>query len=475
MRQDEPLEFANAGALVAEAVAQSKRYAITQLDPTGVIQRFVSADVAGEVPLWAQLMREQGLEPGDRAVVLAGRDWEWRCALLGVLYAGGVAVPCPESTPAAELRAIEADAGAAFVVSIPARPDLVDQGGPRVVSADQLETVEAAKALAHRPHSPMPGDLGLILYWQRVTGLQGTMHAHSSRVAQDDAAEHWLGLGEGERVWCTAADGSYDSIWLLLAAWRKGANIVTVDLPLDLDAQLDLLEKLHPAALWFSNEEYGALASAAPPAQVDLGSVRRALVDDESSAGAVAFEEAFGTRATPIVALDELPSRCPPTEHLAFVAISSTHLNRVRMRLYEAVKTAGYQCASYVSSSAFVWHNVTVGENTFIFENNVLQHFVEIGDNVILCSCNHIGHRSVLRSHSYLASQVVVSGFCEIGDHCFLGVNCTIADNVRVAPDCIIGAGSLILRDTRQGKVYRRRGDRESPRVSSLDLFRVRE
>ena len=160
MRQDEPLEFANAGALVAEAVAQSKRYAITQLDPTGVIQRFVSADVAGEVPLWAQLMREQGLEPGDRAVVLAGRDWEWRCALLGVLYAGGVAVPCPESTPAAELRAIEADAGAAFVVSIPARPDLVDQGGPRVVSADQLETVEAAKALAHRPHSPMPGDIG---------------------------------------------------------------------------------------------------------------------------------------------------------------------------------------------------------------------------------------------------------------------------------------------------------------------------
>ena len=151
MRQDEPLEFANAGALVAEAVAQSKRYAITQLDPTGVIQRFVSADVAGEVPLWAQLMREQGLEPGDRAVVLAGRDWEWRCALLGVLYAGGVAVPCPESTPAAELRAIEADAGAAFVVSIPARPDLVDQGGPRVVSAGSARDGRGGESVGSPP------------------------------------------------------------------------------------------------------------------------------------------------------------------------------------------------------------------------------------------------------------------------------------------------------------------------------------
>src|SRR2546423_11491937 len=158
MRQDEPFEFANAGALVAEAVAQSKRYAITQLDPTGVIQRFVSADVAGEVPLWAQLMRELGLEPGDRAVVLAGRDWEWRCALLGVLYAGGVAVPCPESTPVAELRAIEADAGAGFVVSIPARPDLVEEAGPRVVSPDQLQTVEAPKALVQPPPPSLPGD-----------------------------------------------------------------------------------------------------------------------------------------------------------------------------------------------------------------------------------------------------------------------------------------------------------------------------
>jgi acyl-CoA synthetase (AMP-forming)/AMP-acid ligase II len=306
MGQDEPLEFGNIGARLAEAVAQSKRYAITRVDSVGVIERFVSADVAGEVPLWAQLMREQGLEPGDRVLVLAGRAWEWRCALLGVLYAGGVAVPCPESTPVAELRAIAEHARATLFVSIPARPDLVEQDGAGVLSADQLDTVDAAKALAQPPHPSLPGDVGLILYARNATGLQGTVHTHASLIAQADAADHWLGIREGERVWGTAADGSAESIWLLLAAWGERANIVIVDLELDPEAQLELLERLHPAALWFSDEEYGELASAAASAQIDLESVRRALVSDESSAGATAFEEAFGTRVTPLFGLNEL-------------------------------------------------------------------------------------------------------------------------------------------------------------------------
>ena len=46
MSQDQPLEFANVGAQLAEAVAQSKRYAITRVDSVGVIERFISADVA---------------------------------------------------------------------------------------------------------------------------------------------------------------------------------------------------------------------------------------------------------------------------------------------------------------------------------------------------------------------------------------------------------------------------------------------
>jgi sugar O-acyltransferase (sialic acid O-acetyltransferase NeuD family) len=156
----------------------------------------------------------------------------------------------------------------------------------------------------------------------------------------------------------------------------------------------------------------------------------------------------------PVVPLDRISAAYPPTEYRAFVAVSATHLNRVRRRLYEAVKAIGYTCASYVSSSAFVWHNVEIGENTFIFEDNVLQHRVRVGDNVILWSGNHVGHRTVIENDCFIASHVVISGFCVVGRWSYLGVNSSIRDELSLAENCVIGAGAVVGKDTDPRQVY---------------------
>jgi sugar O-acyltransferase (sialic acid O-acetyltransferase NeuD family) len=176
----------------------------------------------------------------------------------------------------------------------------------------------------------------------------------------------------------------------------------------------------------------------------------------------------------PVVPFEEVESRYAPAEHAAFVAITYTQLNRVRARLYRAAKGKGYGMASYVSSHAFVWRNAAIGENCFIFENNVIQYHAQIGTNVVLWSSNHIGHRSIVRDHCFISSHVVVSGYCEVGEHSFLGVNSSIGDHVKIGRDCIIGAGAVIVNDTEEGKVYK--GERAEPsRVGSLQLFKVKE
>jgi sugar O-acyltransferase (sialic acid O-acetyltransferase NeuD family) len=156
----------------------------------------------------------------------------------------------------------------------------------------------------------------------------------------------------------------------------------------------------------------------------------------------------------PIVHFEELEQRYPPGEYKAFVAISYTQLNRVRARLYQATKSKGYECISYVSSRAFVWHNVEIGENCFIFENNVVQYAVKLGNNVVLWSGNHIGHQTIVHDNVFISSHVVVSGYCEVGANCFLGVNSSIANNVKIAKDCLIGMGAVVHKDTEERKVY---------------------
>ena len=162
-------------------------------------------------------------------------------------------------------------------------------------------------------------------------------------------------------------------------------------------------------------------------------------------------KELFGL---PVVPFEELETFYDPDEYPVFVAITYTQFNRVRRRLYEEVKLKGFRTVSYISSRAFVWHNVKIGENCFIFENNVLQHHADIGNNVIIWSGNYIGHRAKIMDHCFITAHVVVSAFSEVGENCFFGVNSSILDNLTIGKDCIIGAGAVVLKDTSEGMVY---------------------
>ena len=176
----------------------------------------------------------------------------------------------------------------------------------------------------------------------------------------------------------------------------------------------------------------------------------------------------------PVVPFERLEEKYHPNEYEVYVAISSGKLNRNRTKVYKEVKQKGYKCATYVSSKAFVWRNVEIGENCFIFEYNTLQPFVKISNNVTLWSCNHIGHNTIINDNCFISSHCVISGFCEIGENCFLGVNCTIENNVKIAKDNFIGAGSLIQKDTVEKGLYQT-NQTELSKVNTHRLFRIKE
>ncbi len=149
----------------------------------------------------------------------------------------------------------------------------------------------------------------------------------------------------------------------------------------------------------------------------------------------------------PLVAIEELAAKYPPSEFEVFVALTYSHLNRDRTRLVTELQSFNYRCASYISSAAFVSHNAEIGDNVFIFEDNTVQHLCQLKDNVILWSGNHIGHHTVISNNCFISSHVVISGFCTVGESCFIGVNATIGNNVSIGSDCTIGAGAVIAHD----------------------------
>lgn len=196
----------------------------------------------------------------------------------------------------------------------------------------------------------------------------------------------------------------------------------------------------------------------------DFAQVARIYLEDDGDHRVVAFTVDGSyvhcdlLHGLPVVPFERLSESHPPETHALFVAIGFSRVNRARAEVYDRCKSVGYELVSYVSSRASLMGDVELGDNCFVFEENVLQPFVRLGNDVILWSGNHIGHHTSVGDHTFIASHAVISGGVTIGERCFLGVNATVRDGVAIAPDSVIGAGALIMKDTVEGGVYSVRG-----------------
>jgi acyl-[acyl carrier protein]--UDP-N-acetylglucosamine O-acyltransferase len=129
-------------------------------------------------------------------------------------------------------------------------------------------------------------------------------------------------------------------------------------------------------------------------------------------------------------------------------------MNNLRKKIFLAGKNKGYDFYSYISPRATVCEN-KIGENCFILEDNTIQPFTEVGNNVVMWSGNHIGHHGIIMDHVFFTSHVVLSGHCVVNERAWFGVNSTIRDYTNIAEGSLIAMGTLITRDTVKDGFYK--------------------
>lgn len=157
----------------------------------------------------------------------------------------------------------------------------------------------------------------------------------------------------------------------------------------------------------------------------------------------------------PVLPFEEITDYYSPREYKMFIPISFKRMNKLRAERYHTAKAMGYELISYVSSKATTWPGFCCGDNCFILEDNTIQPFVTIGNDVVLWSGNHIGHHTVIKDHVFVSSQVVISGACTIEPYTFFGVNATVRDETTIAEGTLVGAGTVILSDTKPYELYK--------------------
>lgn len=220
----------------------------------------------------ARLLRERGVERGDRVGLFFPKAVESVVAMLGVLKAGAVYVPLDPHAPARRVAAIAEDCGVRALVTtaerlatLPRRDlacAVLVSGEPRVTSDgpevpqipripwSALETFPAAAP----PESAIESDLAYILYTSGSTGQpKGVMLTHRNALTFVDWCAATFRIGPDDRL-SNHAPLHFDlSVFDVYNALAAGATVSLIHEEITVFPQrLAALLEDHGITVWYS-------------------------------------------------------------------------------------------------------------------------------------------------------------------------------------------------------------------------------
>jgi acetyl-CoA synthetase/medium-chain acyl-CoA synthetase len=260
-RLEVPRAF-NFGRDVVDALAREpRRPALLWRGTTGEERRLDFGEVAATSDRVASALAERGVRPGDPVLVMLPKRPEWHLAMVGVLKAGALAIPCSTSLRPKDLRYRGEHSGAVAAIADAACWPALAEVRAALPALRHVLVLEGAgegaedyeQALASAPaHAPVVEtaavDPALVYYTSGTTGPpKAVLHAHAWTFAHRYTASEWLGLRPGERVWTTSDTGWAKAAYsVLFGPWSLGAEVFLYAGRFDPATELALLAEIAP-------------------------------------------------------------------------------------------------------------------------------------------------------------------------------------------------------------------------------------
>lgn len=297
----------NFGADVVDRWArENDGLALVWQNAAGDERRFRYSELAAFSNRLANVLRDAGVEKGDRVIVMLPRLPEWFAAIIATLKIGAVPIPCIEMLTARDIayRVENSEAKAAIcrgehaakfdavLDRLPVRLALGGAPGWRDMAAEMAaaaETIVPARVEAEDP--------AIMYYTSGSTGHpKAVVHAARAIYAWRYSAVYWLDLRPGETIWCTADTGwSKAGTSIIFGPLSCGATSFFYDGPFEPKERLRLLEKHGVTVYCAPGTE---LSQVVNEVKGPIGRVRRVVSAGEAMNPAIAgrWQRATGVR-----------------------------------------------------------------------------------------------------------------------------------------------------------------------------------
>jgi len=160
--------------------------------------------------------------------------------------------------------------------------------------------------------------------------------------------------------------------------------------------------------------------------------------------GIVDKKELIGTNVLgyKIIASDDDLEKIYKTCKNAIITVGQIESNEVRVKLFNKLKTIGFNLPIIVSPFAYISKHSFIDEGTVIMHHSLINANVNIGKNCIINSKSLIEHDVIIEDNCHISTASVINGAVLVKANTFYGSNATSKQNIVV--DGFIKAGSLV-------------------------------
>lgn len=183
--------------------------------------------------------------------------------------------------------------------------------------------------------------------------------------------------------------------------------------------------------------------------------------------GYVVNDEKAGNSDYPIIGTDSDLERLYQSG-IRNIAIGIGYLGKseLREKLYKHIKSIGF-CLPVISDpSAMISKRAEIAEGTFIGKGAIINRGAVIKEACIINSGAIVEHDCTVDEFSHISVGSVLCGGVSIGKATFVGANATVIQEKKIGNNCVLGAGTTIHKDVKDGYMVWNKDQVKSLRIS---------